>query len=351
MLSLFFHNWERRLADVSKDRIVRPFQWGLDWLPEDPRRRRLGVSSMPFARTWTRARGHACWFTPPPTDDYGSRPSMMGRHGDVSDGAADAAPSKRHRRHAVLPRTSRARAQRPAAGGAGAAAVELRRRRPRRAVPAARAIRHQRAATEPAVSRRRMPPELQRADYIVSSNVVRTLAGVPQAVLDARRAIAWLARSGYERIGILGTSLGSCLSMLTACHEPRIRAQALNHVSPYFADVVWRGLSTRHVRDGLEGHIDLETLRELWMPISPQRYIDRLRRGRDDAAGLRAIRPDVSGRSSRALVNDFAAAAASPAGGSAVRPLQHGHRALQVHGRRGADAISLQELVSVLRRN
>ena len=34
-------------------------------------------------------------------------------------------------------------------------------------------------------------------------------------------------------------------SMLTAAHEPLIRAQALNHVSPWFADVVWRGLSTR----------------------------------------------------------------------------------------------------------
>ncbi|HEY9436325.1 MAG TPA: hypothetical protein VI260_33130, partial [Blastocatellia bacterium] len=32
MLSRFFHNWERRLADVSKDRVVRPFEWGLDWI-------------------------------------------------------------------------------------------------------------------------------------------------------------------------------------------------------------------------------------------------------------------------------------------------------------------------------
>jgi dienelactone hydrolase len=37
-----------------------------------------------------------------------------------------------------------------------------------------------------------------------------------QAVLDARRAIAWLAAQGYERIGILGTSLGSCSALLTA---------------------------------------------------------------------------------------------------------------------------------------
>ena len=33
MLSLFFHAWERHLASVSKDRVVRPFEWGLDWMP------------------------------------------------------------------------------------------------------------------------------------------------------------------------------------------------------------------------------------------------------------------------------------------------------------------------------
>ena len=94
--------------------------------------------------------------------------------------------------------------------------------------------------------------------------------------MDARRAVRWLAKQGYERIGIVGTSLGSCLSLLTTAHEPLIRVQALNHISPYFADVVWRGLSTAHVRTGLDGHIDLEQLRQLWMPISPQIYLDRL---------------------------------------------------------------------------
>jgi dienelactone hydrolase len=122
----------------------------------------------------------------------------------------------------------------------------------------------------------RMPPELTRADYIVSSNIVRTVQVCRQAVLDARRAIDWLQQQGYERIGILGTSLGSCLAMLTSAHEPRIRAQALNHVSPYFADVVWRGLSTRHVRQGLDGHVTLEQLRDYWRPISPFSYLDRV---------------------------------------------------------------------------
>ena len=122
-----------------------------------------------------------------------------------------------------------------------------------------------------------MPPELQRADYIVSSNVGRTAQVCRQAVLDARRGIEWLASQGYESIGILGTSLGSCLAMLTAAHEPRLRAAALNHISPYFADVVWSGLSTDHVRQGLDGHIDLESLRRIWMPISPYPYLDRVR--------------------------------------------------------------------------
>jgi len=123
----------------------------------------------------------------------------------------------------------------------------------------------------------RMPPELRRADYIVSANVARTVQVCRQAVLDARRAIAWLAMQGYHRIGILGTSLGSCLALLTTAHEPLVKAEALNHISPYFADVVWRGISTRHVRDGLDGHIELDLLRMLWRPISPRVYLDRVR--------------------------------------------------------------------------
>jgi hypothetical protein len=123
----------------------------------------------------------------------------------------------------------------------------------------------------------RMPPELERADYIVSANVARTLQVCRQAVLDAKRAIYWLHQQGYERIGVLGTSLGSCLAMLTAAHEPLVKAAALNHVSPRFADVVWEGLSTRHVREGLEGMIDFPALQRIWAPISPEVYMERMR--------------------------------------------------------------------------
>ncbi len=105
--------------------------------------------------------------------------------------------------------------------------------------------------------------------------------------------------------GILGTSLGSCLSLLTAAHEPLIRAQALNHISPMFADVVWRGLSTAHVRTGLNGHLTLDRLRALWMPISPQSYLDRIH---DTKTLLVYAKYDLTFPVdlSRALVNEFA---------------------------------------------
>ena len=139
----------------------------------------------------------------------------------------------------------------------------------------------------------RMPPELTRADYIVSSNIVRTVQVCRQAVLDARRAVAWLAAQGFERIGILGTSLGSCLAMLTSAHEPLIRAQALNHVSPWFADVVWRGLSTRHVRAGARGPHRSRSPAYSVAADQPVR-VPRARARQEDAARLREVRPDVS---------------------------------------------------------
>jgi len=122
----------------------------------------------------------------------------------------------------------------------------------------------------------RMPEGLIRADYMLSPNLGRTLQACRQAVWEARSAVTWLLSQGYGPIGIVGTSLGSAIAFIALAHDPRIRAGVLNHVSPYFADVVWRGISTRHVRQGLEGNIDLEELRKLWLPISPQSHYERL---------------------------------------------------------------------------
>jgi pimeloyl-ACP methyl ester carboxylesterase len=122
----------------------------------------------------------------------------------------------------------------------------------------------------------RRPPELERADHLVSTNVGRTIQSMRQAVLDTRAAVRWLKLQGYERIGILGTSVGSCIAFLAFAHEPDINAGTFNHVSGYVADVAWRGLSTRHLREGFANHLILDELREYWGPISPVPFINRL---------------------------------------------------------------------------
>jgi hypothetical protein len=123
----------------------------------------------------------------------------------------------------------------------------------------------------------RKPEHLERAEYLVSSNIGRTLTAVRQAVLDSRRAADWLFGQGYRRVGILGTSVGSCIGFLTLAHDDRLSTGAFIHVSSFFADVVWRGLSTKHVRQSLETAVDLQQLRFLWSPISPYPFIKRLR--------------------------------------------------------------------------
>ena len=122
----------------------------------------------------------------------------------------------------------------------------------------------------------RMPPELERADYLVSPNVGRTIESVRQAVLETKAAVRWLRREGYQRVGVVGTSIGSCVAFLAFVHDDEIDAAVFNHVSGYMSDVVWRGLSTYHVREGLEKGISLEDLRECWLPLSPRGYLDKL---------------------------------------------------------------------------
>jgi Alpha/beta hydrolase domain containing 18 len=118
----------------------------------------------------------------------------------------------------------------------------------------------------------RMPEGLTRADFAVSSNVCRTIDAARQAVIDTRCCFDWLEQQGFGRLGVVGTSLGSCYAFLASAHDPRIKVNVFNHCSMYFADVVWEGLSTRHIRESLEGAVDRETLRKMWLCISPPSY-------------------------------------------------------------------------------
>jgi dienelactone hydrolase len=268
VLSGVFHAWERRLASASTDRVVRPFEWGVDWI--DPNADPSTAESHLERWAADMVASSDEFFSLPPCDDFmlhGDRltyPSaIVTPHPENNVVRArffpSSHPSGRRRAVIVLPQWNA-----DAEGHVG-----LCRLMNRFGLSALR--------LSLPYHDERMPPELRRADYIVSANVGRTAQVCRQAVLDARRGVAWLVSRGYESIGILGTSLGSCLAMLTVAHEPALEAAALNHISPYFADVVWRGLSTDHVRRGLDGHIDLDRLRRIWMPISPFPYLDKVR--------------------------------------------------------------------------
>jgi len=121
-------------------------------------------------------------------------------------------------------------------------------------------------------------PEHPRADHMVGPNIGLTMQAARQAVLDVRRTMRWLERDGYDRLGVLGTSIGSAIGFVTMCHEPAIRAGAFLHASTYFGDVVASGLTTVNVWEpiGAAG-ITQEELRDFWSPISPYPYIPKLR--------------------------------------------------------------------------
>ena len=269
MLARAFHRWERKLAAAAEGRTVRPFEWGLEWVPgltpvgDDPLAaltdwakqtvahsdRFYAVEAAPdYALQGDRLTFSSAVRTPHPENNR-----VVARY------FPDSSEKGKRRAVVVLPQWNA-----DADGHVG-----LCRLMNRFGLSALRLSLPYHDA--------RMPPELRRADYIVSPNLGRTIAVCRQAVLDARQAVAWLHQQGYESIGILGTSLGSCLSMLTASHEPLIKAAALNHISPYFADVTWEGISTAHVRESLEGNITLDALRQVWMPISPFPFLERVR--------------------------------------------------------------------------
>jgi hypothetical protein len=284
MLRQIFYRWERQLASVDNNRFVRPFEWGEDWIPEGWAPTTGSPESRVRAYVERVMSDTDAWYAAAPPGVCGTAPLPAGAQpGERMVTFASTVRTPHPENNTVFLRYFPA-SPKPRKDGTPS---------PRRAV----VVMAQWNADEEGhvglcrlLARlgisalrislpyhdRRMPAELSRADYIVSSNVVQTLEACRQAVVDTRRAVAWLDEQGYERIGLLGTSLGSCLSMLTGAHEPRVRAMALNHVSTWFADVVWEGLSTAHVQAGYQGHLDLPQLRDLWRPLSPQCFIDRI---------------------------------------------------------------------------
>lgn len=265
--------WENRLAFRATNRVVRPFEWGLDWTRNWP-------SAARFPQN-----GH--------TPEKYLRDLNTAILGESDEFFGYDSPRDFHLDGDLLKFTSPVATPHPAndlahgvwypAAGAKKAVVVL---------PHWNASlgQHQglcRGIRKLGISALRislpyhdyrMPPELQRADYAVSSNIARTMDATRQAVIDVRCCLDWLQSIGYERLGIVGTSLGSCYAFLASAHDERLAVNVFNHCSSYVADVVWTGLSTQHIKKSLEEHIDLDGLREVWTAISPANYMSKFAR-------------------------------------------------------------------------
>ncbi|MEJ7606465.1 MAG: hypothetical protein WKF37_09385 [Bryobacteraceae bacterium] len=258
--------WETKLATRDTNRLVRPFEWGFDWLPSEP----LDPADPAAAMSAYAARAIAAsddFFrhTTPSTFDFAAgkltfQSSVDTPHPENNLVHARFFPAANDRGRAVLVL--------PQWNSDSEGHIGLCRLLNKFGISALRMSK--------AYHDIRRPVGVERADHHMSANIGRTTSAMRQSILDARCCLDWLEAQGYQRLAMLGTSLGSCIAFITAAHDTRLTAGVFNHVSMHVADVVWTGISTRHVRAGFEGHVSQDELRRYWAPISPATYLDRM---------------------------------------------------------------------------
>ncbi|HTK37512.1 MAG TPA: hypothetical protein VL325_03375 [Pyrinomonadaceae bacterium] len=265
MLRRYMHKRERHFAMLNDNRVVRPFEWGTEFITEnangdDPRKLFADYSQSILEKSDE-------FFFRPKVNDFEINGDCLRWTSDIATPSpenntayATYFPHETNREAAVIVL--------PHWNAKAGTYFDLCRFFNKVGLSSLR-------LTLP-YHEERMPPELERADYLVAPNVGRTIQSMRQSVIDTRAAVVWLKQQGYEKIGIVGTSVGSCVAFLAFVHDMDIDAAVFNHVSGYIADVVWHGLSTYHVRAGLDENVDLDELREYWLPISPMVYMDKL---------------------------------------------------------------------------
>ena len=297
--------WETALTTRDTNRIVRPLEWGFDWLPQDilaggeelPELERMTALSAAIAANSDEFFGYV---TPADFRLEDRHPQLFPTNVRPETLAQDAALKQKaatgELKHAKFLRfTSPVRTPYPENDQVNARwyPAEQQPGRPRQAMIVmpqwnADAFSHNALCeiynrfgisclrlSKPYHDIRR-PAELERSDYACSSNIGRTMSSCQQAVVDIRSCVDWLETQGYEQFGVMGTSLGSCYAFIAAAHDPRLQVVAFNHASTWFGDVVWTGQSTRHIRQAFEeAGLTQETLREVYRGISPMAYMEK----------------------------------------------------------------------------
>ena len=179
----------------------------------------------------------------------------------------------------------------------------------------------------------RRPPELVRADYIVSSNIVRTLQVNRQAVRDVRLALWWLRDQGYRTARPAGHEPG--VVPVVPDDLPRAagaRAGAQSRVAVFRRRRLARPLHRARAARARWPR----RRRSAAQPLAPDQpvVVHRAAARQADADGLCEVRPVVPRRSVVDLDQRDAAPPLSPAGErAAVRSLLDRRGAVQVSRR------------------
>ncbi len=119
-------------------------------------------------------------------------------------------------------------------------------------------------------------PASRTANLFISANLGQTIQAIRQSVAETMQITAWLRDQGFRFIAVIGVSLGSCIASLVAAHDASVDAAVLALTGGDFAEAVWTGQATRHIRAALEGKISLDELRAAWRIISPDAHVERL---------------------------------------------------------------------------
>ncbi len=298
--SRWMNEWEHRLTTRDTNRVVRPFEWGLDWIEDWPvANGHPGADSAEVERYFMElnekivAKSDDFFGYEPPTD-FRLEQRQIRVHGTGSDANHEEDDRKYEGKFGTFLRfTSPVKTPFPENDVVNARWFPVQgSKRAMVIMPQwnSDALSHNAfgrlfnmmgiAALRLSMPYHdiRMPGELSRADYAVSANIARTITSARQGIVDVRCCLDWLEQQGYTELGVLGTSLGSCYAFIASAHDRRLKVNVFNHASTYFGDVVWTGHSTRHIRAGIEQVLDQERLRKAFLGISPMVYFDKFER-------------------------------------------------------------------------
>ncbi len=301
----WMYSWETALTTRDTNRIVRPLEWGFDWLkdfsPPPPTPTRLRQTTRPHDRRQRRHRRPRRRVlrlpdphrlpprSPPPPALPHQRPPRNPR--SRTPRSSCQAADRRTRRSRVpplhltrphpLPRERHR--QRPLVPGAHRKSKPASPNKPSSSCPSGTPTPSPTTPSAPSSTASASPPSASPSPTTTSaappSSSAPTTPSAPTSAAPSTPAARPSSTSAAASTGSSSRAtsssassaprLGSCYAFIAAAFDPRLQVCAFNHASTWFGDVVWTGQSTRHIRAAFEeAGLTQDQVREIFIGIS-----------------------------------------------------------------------------------